>query len=164
MAYVIAEPCIGTKDTACVAVCPTGIDIRDGNQLECINCALCIDACDSIMAKVDRAPRLIAYDTEMNIKRRMNGLVSLYRVMRWRTALYVAVIGIVGMGYDEGRAFIDGLNDRIIDVCRTYFHDWRPRDVMIWDNRCLLHYVVPDHPRDMHRLMHRTTASGDRPY
>jgi cytochrome c oxidase accessory protein FixG len=37
---------------ACVAVCPMGIDIRDGNQLECINCALCIDACDAVMEKV----------------------------------------------------------------------------------------------------------------
>ena len=34
---------------ACVAVCPMGIDIRDGHQLECINCALCIDACDAVM-------------------------------------------------------------------------------------------------------------------
>ncbi|TIU73397.1 MAG: cytochrome c oxidase accessory protein CcoG, partial [Mesorhizobium sp.] len=36
---------------ACVAVCPMGIDIRDGQQLECITCALCIDACDSVMDK-----------------------------------------------------------------------------------------------------------------
>jgi polyferredoxin len=36
----------------CVAVCPQGIDIRDGDQLECINCALCIDACDEIMRKI----------------------------------------------------------------------------------------------------------------
>ncbi len=44
--------CIDCK--ACVAVCPMGIDIRDGSQLECIQCALCIDACDDIMAKVGR--------------------------------------------------------------------------------------------------------------
>ena len=47
----------------CVAVCPTGIDIRDGSQLECIQCALCIDACDEIMDKVGRPRGLIAYDT-----------------------------------------------------------------------------------------------------
>ena len=40
---------------ACVVVCPMGIDIRDGNQLECITCALCIDACNDIMAKVGPA-------------------------------------------------------------------------------------------------------------
>ncbi|MBK5198892.1 MAG: cytochrome c oxidase accessory protein CcoG, partial [Methyloceanibacter sp.] len=44
----------------CVAVCPAGIDIRDGGQLECIQCALCIDACDAIMDKVGRPRGLIA--------------------------------------------------------------------------------------------------------
>jgi cytochrome c oxidase accessory protein FixG len=39
---------------ACVNVCPVGIDIRDGQQLECITCALCIDACDDIMAKIGK--------------------------------------------------------------------------------------------------------------
>ncbi len=53
--------CVDCK--ACVAVCPTGIDIRDGSQLECIQCALCIDACDDIMGKVGRPRGLIAYDT-----------------------------------------------------------------------------------------------------
>ena len=48
----------------CVRVCPTGIDIRNGNQLECIHCTACIDACDSIMKKVGREPGLIRYDTE----------------------------------------------------------------------------------------------------
>ena len=48
---------------ACVAVCPTGIDIRDGQQLECITCALCIDACDDIMTKVGRERGLISYST-----------------------------------------------------------------------------------------------------
>ncbi len=48
---------------ACVAVCPTGIDIRDGQQLECITCALCIDACDDIMGKLGRDQGLISYAT-----------------------------------------------------------------------------------------------------
>lgn len=43
----------------CVAVCPTGIDIRNGTQLECINCAACVDACNSIMEKVHRPKGLI---------------------------------------------------------------------------------------------------------
>jgi cytochrome c oxidase accessory protein FixG len=47
----------------CVAVCPTGIDIRDGYQLECIGCARCIDACDSIMERIDRPAGLIRYDS-----------------------------------------------------------------------------------------------------
>ncbi|MES5096871.1 cytochrome c oxidase accessory protein CcoG [Agrobacterium sp. BA1120] len=48
---------------ACVAVCPMGIDIRDGQQMECITCALCIDACDSVMDKLSKPRGLIAYAT-----------------------------------------------------------------------------------------------------
>lgn len=51
----------------CVAVCPTGIDIRNGTQLECINCTLCIDACDSVMLKLDREPRLIGFKSQEQI-------------------------------------------------------------------------------------------------
>ena len=45
----------------CVVVCPTGIDIRNGTQLECINCTACIDACNAVMKKVDRPTGLIRY-------------------------------------------------------------------------------------------------------
>jgi cytochrome c oxidase accessory protein FixG len=48
---------------ACVAVCPMGIDIRDGQQMECITCALCIDACDSVMEKLGLDKGLISYAT-----------------------------------------------------------------------------------------------------
>ncbi len=47
----------------CVQVCPTGIDIRDGLQYECIGCAHCIDACNQVMAKLGRQPGLIRYTT-----------------------------------------------------------------------------------------------------
>ncbi len=52
----------------CVAVCPTGIDIRNGTQLECVNCTSCIDACDSIMDKVKLPKGLIRYASMNNIK------------------------------------------------------------------------------------------------
>lgn len=52
----------------CVAVCPTGIDIRNGSQLECIGCANCIDACDEVMAKVGQPPGLIRYDSMHGIE------------------------------------------------------------------------------------------------
>ncbi|HAE35873.1 MAG: cytochrome c oxidase accessory protein CcoG [Chitinophagales bacterium] len=51
----------------CVRVCPTGIDIRNGTQLECINCTACIDACDSIMEKIDKPKGLIRYASENSI-------------------------------------------------------------------------------------------------
>ena len=47
----------------CVQVCPTGIDIRNGLQLECIGCAACVDACDDIMTKLDRPKGLVRYDS-----------------------------------------------------------------------------------------------------
>jgi cytochrome c oxidase accessory protein FixG len=56
-----AGDCIDCR--RCVQVCPTGIDIRNGLQLECIGCTACIDACDDIMAKVDRPLGLIRYDS-----------------------------------------------------------------------------------------------------
>jgi cytochrome c oxidase accessory protein FixG len=51
----------------CVAVCPTGIDIRNGTQLECVNCTACMDACDNMMEKVGLEKGLIAYNSEENI-------------------------------------------------------------------------------------------------
>ncbi len=45
----------------CVRTCPTGIDIREGLQMECVNCTQCMDACDEVMTKLERAPRLIRY-------------------------------------------------------------------------------------------------------
>jgi cytochrome c oxidase accessory protein FixG len=52
---------------ACVAVCPTGIDIRNGVQMECVNCTACIDACDAIMDKVGRPRGLVRYASLNNI-------------------------------------------------------------------------------------------------
>jgi cytochrome c oxidase accessory protein FixG len=73
----------------CVRVCPTGIDIRNGTQLECIQCASCIDACDSIMHKLSRAPGLIRYDTERGI------LEGKRRFLRPRIVIYGALLTIL---------------------------------------------------------------------
>ena len=80
----------------CVAVCPQGIDIRDGDQLECINCALCIDACDSIMTKVGRPTGLIAYDSYANQTRRAQGKEARIRLVRPRTLAYGVLFAFVG--------------------------------------------------------------------
>ena len=79
----------------CVAVCPQGIDIRDGDQLECINCALCIDACDAVMTKVGRPTGLIAYDSYANAARRERGQAAGYRLIRPRTLLYGSLLALV---------------------------------------------------------------------
>jgi cytochrome c oxidase accessory protein FixG len=80
----------------CVVVCPTGVDIRNGAQLACINCALCIDACNSIMDKVGRPRGLIGYDTDANIARRQAGEQSVYRPIRARTIAYTVLIALIG--------------------------------------------------------------------
>ncbi|MBL7662388.1 cytochrome c oxidase accessory protein CcoG [bacterium] len=72
----------------CVRVCPTGIDIRNGLQLECVQCAACADACDSIMAKIGRPLKLIRYDTE-------HGLAgSRTHFIRPRVMLYGSILAL----------------------------------------------------------------------
>lgn len=73
----------------CVQVCPTGIDIRNGTQLECVNCTACIDACDEVMAKIDRPLGLIRYDS-------YNGVVEKRRtIFTTRTIAYSVVLVIL---------------------------------------------------------------------
>jgi cytochrome c oxidase accessory protein FixG len=86
--------CVDCK--ACVAVCPMGIDIRDGPQLECIQCALCIDACDEIMTKVGRPTGLIAYATFRNLDDPKAGPRDGWRIVRTRTVLYTSLMALVG--------------------------------------------------------------------
>jgi len=85
--------CIDCK--ACVAVCPMGIDIRDGAQMECIQCALCIDACNDIMTKVGRPQGLIAYETFRNMEAASEADRQPVRLVRPRTVLYSTLITIV---------------------------------------------------------------------
>lgn len=81
--------------TQCVAVCPMGIDIRDGIQLECIGCGLCIDACNEVMAKVERPLGLITYDSEHNTHSRATGQPTAFRLIRTRTLLYAGILALV---------------------------------------------------------------------
>ncbi len=80
----------------CVAVCPTGVDIRDGAQLECIQCALCIDACNEIMDKVGRPRGLVAYDTIRNLESVGSAILPV-NWLRPRVLLYAAAMAIVGV-------------------------------------------------------------------
>jgi len=74
----------------CVQVCPTGIDIRNGLQYQCIGCAACIDGCDQVMVKVGKPKGLIRYATE----RALEGKAT--RILRPRVLIYAAILaGIV---------------------------------------------------------------------
>jgi len=78
----------------CVHVCPTGIDIRNGTQMECVGCTACIDACDAIMEKINRPLGLIRYASENGIEEkkplRYTGRMKLY------TFLLVVLLGVLG--------------------------------------------------------------------
>ncbi|MCW3835620.1 cytochrome c oxidase accessory protein CcoG [Sphingomonas canadensis] len=85
---------------ACVAVCPTGIDIRNGPQLACITCALCIDACDEMMAKIGRPRGLIDYATfeDCEVERKGGAPVPIKRtLLRSRTLIYFGLWVAVGV-------------------------------------------------------------------
>ena len=86
---------------ACVNVCPVGIDIRDGQQLECITCGLCIDACDDIMTKIGRPRGLVdylAFTDEPDERAGKPPRPVWKHVLRPRTIMYTVLWGLVGLG------------------------------------------------------------------
>jgi cytochrome c oxidase accessory protein FixG len=84
-----AGDCIDCR--LCVTTCPTGIDIRDGLQMECIHCTQCIDACDRVMRKIGKPEGLIRYSTRDELEGKPN------RLLRARVVLYPAAL-IVSLG------------------------------------------------------------------
>ena len=75
----------------CVQVCPTGIDIRNGLQLECIGCAACIDACDQVMDKMNYPRGLIRYATENAVQERLPRRDIIRRALRPRVLTYLLI-------------------------------------------------------------------------
>lgn len=85
----------------CVAVCPTGIDIREGAQIGCITCALCIDACDKVMAQIGKPRGLIDYFTLDDAAVEKAGGTAktlLQTLMHPRTLIYLAIWTAIGGG------------------------------------------------------------------
>ena len=121
--------------TACVAVCPTGIDIRDGSQLECIQCALCIDACNEIMDKVSRPRGLIAYDTIAGHEAAAHGATAPLRLIRPRTLIYAALIALVG-----AIMLVAFLNRTTLEI--NVLHDRNPPYVLLSDGSIRNGYTV----------------------
>ena len=86
---------------ACVNVCPMGIDIRNGQQMECITCGLCIDACDDVMAKIGKPRGLVDYfalSDEVAERDGARGKPIMQHIMRPRTILYTTLWSLVGLG------------------------------------------------------------------
>ena len=112
----------------CVAVCPTGIDIRNGTQLECINCTACMDACDEVMTKIHKPTGLIRYASETSIRERkpftlstrakayIGVLMAILALFIYMASNRVALEGIIlrtpGMSYQ----YVQGDSSKIINV------------------------------------------------
>ena len=79
----------------CVAVCPTGIDIRNGIQYECIGCGACIDACEPVMDKIGKPRGLIRYTTENALAQHFTKKDVLSHLARPRIVLYSAVLVLI---------------------------------------------------------------------
>ena len=79
----------------CVQVCPTGIDIRQGLQYECIGCAACIDGCDQVMDKMGYPKGLIRYASENALEKRYDRRAMWRRMLRPRTLIYTSLLAII---------------------------------------------------------------------
>ncbi|MCC6719693.1 MAG: cytochrome c oxidase accessory protein CcoG [Acetobacteraceae bacterium] len=134
--------CIDCK--ACVHVCPTGIDIREGAQLGCINCGLCVDACNEIMTRTGRPKWLILWDTlarqeakagQETDARRNGARDEAIRLLRPRTLIYVSalVIASAAMGTALAMRSLIGLSVQ---------HDRAPLFVKVRDGSIRNAYAV----------------------
>jgi taurine dioxygenase len=70
---------------------------------------------------------------------------------------------VVGMAYDEGRALIDELNALAVHPDLTYEHRWTPGELIVWDNRCLMHRATEYDPAVQRRVVRRCTVLGEAP-
>ena len=146
---------------ACVAVCPMGIDIRDGQQMECITCALCIDACDSVMDKLGKERGLISYATLSDYNANMalatanatqaidpsrvrgpDGRLSdavthfhLAKIFRTRTLVYFGAWSLIGLALLYGLLTRDRLEVNVL-------HDRNPQYVVLSDGSIRNGYTV----------------------
>ena len=122
----------------CVVVCPMGIDIRDGQQLECITCALCIDACNTVMEKFGRPRGLISYTTLTDYTERAAGKqakLNWHEVVRPRTIIYTALWAIAGLAMLAVLAMRDRLDINVL-------HDRNPLFVQLSDGGVRNGYTV----------------------
>ena len=115
----------------CIAVCPTGVDIRVGSQEGCIMCALCIDACDSVMEKLKRPKGLIRYES----LDALNGKETRSLLKRPRVWVYGAILMLAVSGISYGLSTLDA-----IDL--TVIHERQPLFVRMSDGSIQNKYTI----------------------
>jgi cytochrome c oxidase accessory protein FixG len=121
--------CVDCKQ--CIAVCPTGVDIREGSQEGCIMCALCIDACDSVMDKLQRPRGLIRYES----LDALNGKETRSLLKRPRVWVYSSILLVALSGIAYGVASIEAVQLKVL-------HDRQPLYVLLSDGSIQNKYTL----------------------
>jgi cytochrome c oxidase accessory protein FixG len=137
----------------CVVVCPMGIDIRNGAQIECINCGLCVDACDEMMVKIDRPTGLIGYDTDFAVSERAAGRKARYSFLRPRTIFYGVALVLVAVILAWGLA-----TRRVVDL--DVLRDRNPTFVRLHDGSIRDGYMLKVDNRGLDRLVFKVSLKG----
>ncbi len=101
--------------TLCVQVCPTGIDIRKGLQIECIGCGACADVCDTVMDKMEYPRGLIKYSTNNGTANNWSKKQILARILRPRVLIYTGVLWLLIIGMAVSLVYREGFR---VDVVR----------------------------------------------
>jgi cytochrome c oxidase accessory protein FixG len=140
----------------CVVVCPTGVDIRDGLQLGCIGCGLCIDACNDVMAKVDRPPFLIAWDSSRNQELLAAGQPASYRLLRPRTLIYAVLVAVVSLVMLAGLSLRSSTDINVL-------HDRNPLFVTLSDGSIRNGYTIKILNRQHEARLYRLTLGDGLP-
>jgi cytochrome c oxidase accessory protein FixG len=133
----------------CVAVCPTGIDIREGQQEGCITCALCLDACDSVMEKVNKPKGLIRYASYDEIQ----GLPTIPFYKRPRVLVYITILTIALIGILWGITHLGSLELKVL-------HERSPLFVRQSDGSIMNRYELKILNKVDHDLKLTLTAEG----
>ena len=126
----------------CVAVCPTGIDIRSGQQEGCITCALCIDACDEVMDKISKPKGLIRYASLDELE----GKPAVSMIKRPRVLIYFTIITLALSGILYGLTHLGAVELKVL-------HDRSPLYTQMSDGSILNKYdlkVLNKTDKDMH--------------
>jgi cytochrome c oxidase accessory protein FixG len=133
----------------CVAVCPTGIDIRAGQQEGCITCGLCIDACDSIMDKINKSRGLIRYASYDEIE----GQPAVPLFKRPRVIVYLGIITLAFCGILYGLTHLGSIKMQVL-------HERQPLFVMQSDGSIQNKFVLKIQNKTSAEMKANVTAKG----
>jgi cytochrome c oxidase accessory protein FixG len=156
---------------ACVAACPTGIDIRDGLQLECIACAQCADACDGIMQKIKKPLGLIRYGSQEELEKKAEKRVLRPRVVAYATLLVLLLSALVALAATRKPAEITVLRglgapfstrgELVTGEVRVKIHNRTERAEryrLAVEGQPALQVIAPENPLEVASADQRTTT------